>query len=237
MIALLLALSALPSSQTIEILADRDTTLIENPNGDVANGSGPIFQVGRTSQGQNGTRRGLLRFDVAGALPEGAIIEDARLTLHMSQTNGGPATVELHRVREDWGEGASSAGGGSGAPAQPGDATWLHTFHDGSFWTTAGGDFFARASARSVVDGVGFYSWRSRRVIREVRRWRDVPARNFGWILLGDETQPTTSKRFDSRENSNADRVPKLTVTYRLPGAAGLTGGTPPRFRRVPAQR
>ena len=56
-------------AETAGIEPDRDATLIEDPNGAFANGSGPNFFVGRTNQEQNGIRRALVRFPVAESLP------------------------------------------------------------------------------------------------------------------------------------------------------------------------
>jgi len=205
-------------SQTVEIPAAADTTLIEDPEGDLGNGSGPVFHAGRTSQTQNSVRRGLVRFDVAAHVPAGAILEDVSLTLHCSQTNGGPAQVSLHRALAPWGEGASSTSGGSGAPAQPGDATWLFASFPDVAWPVAGGAFAPRPSAVTVVDQPGDYTWpATRRMAQDVNLWRLAPSRNRGWLVLGDESQPTTTKRFDSRENADAAVRPVLRVTWRLP--------------------
>lgn len=219
---LLLLLCGAPAgqSQTVEIHAAADATLIEDPEGDLANGAGPVFHAGRTSQSQNGLRRGLLRFDVAAFVPAGAIVEDVELTLHCSQTNGGPAAVSLHRARAAWGEGASSTSGGNGAPAQTGDATWLYTSFADTHWPDVGGTFAPRPSAVAIVDQAGFYAWpATRRMVQDVNLWRASPARNRGWLLLGDESQPTTTKRFDSRENTLASVRPVLRVTWRMPGS------------------
>jgi len=218
---LLLLLAGAPAGQsrTVEIPAVADATLIEDPEGDLANGAGPVFHAGRTSQDQNNLRRGLLHFDVAAHLPAGAIVEDVALVLHCSQTNGGPAAVSLHRVLSAWGEGASSTTGGNGAPAQSGDATWLYSFFEDEPWPVAGGHFTLRPSAVSIVDQAGPYTWpATRRMVQDVNLWRAAPARNRGWLLLGDESQPTTTKRFDSRENPVASLRPVLRVTWRMPG-------------------
>jgi hypothetical protein len=207
-------------SQTVEIPASADTTLIEDPEGDLANGSGPVFHAGHTSQPQNGLRRGLVRFDVAAHVPTDAIVESATLSLHCSQTNGGSAAVSLHRVLAPWGEGASSTSGGSGAPAAPGDATWLYASFADVVWPVAGGLFDPRPSAVALVDQPGAYQWSAtRRLVQDVRLWLVAPARNRGWLLLGDESQVTTTKRFDSRENPDAALRPVLRVTWRMPGS------------------
>ena len=51
----------------VHIQADRDATLIEDPDGAYANGIGPALFAGSTDKA--GVRRALIRFDVAGVLP------------------------------------------------------------------------------------------------------------------------------------------------------------------------
>ena len=68
-------------AERVDIPADRDATLIEDAEGDVANGSGPAFFAGQTNQGAYGTRRGIIHFDVAAALPDNALMERAWLSL------------------------------------------------------------------------------------------------------------------------------------------------------------
>lgn len=216
LLTFLLPLAPAGQSQTVEIPASADATLIEDPEGDLANGSGPVFHAGRTSQSANNLRRGLLRFDVAEHVPSDAHIEDVTLVLQCSQTNGGPAAVSLHRVLAPWGEGASSTSGGSGAPAQPGDATWLHSSYADTFWPVAGGHFLPLASSVALVDQPGDYTWSAtRRMMQDVHLWQVAPWRNRGWLLLGEESVPTTTKRFDSRENADASVRPVLRVTWR----------------------
>jgi len=224
-LTLLTLLSVLPitaDAETVRIEADRDATLVEHPDGALANGSGPFLFVGRTAQGQNSVRRTLLWFDVAAALPEQAIIERVSMTLFMSPSNPGMREARLHRVLADWGEGASSAGGGGGRPSEPGDATWIHAFYDFEFWAHSGGQFVGRASARLDVAGSAFYTWEStNHFVQDVRLWKSAPQRNFGWILIGDETTPQTAKSFASRENPDPALRPVLEVTYRAPGRPG----------------
>ena len=83
----------------------------------------------------------------------------------MDRTVDPAQDTQLHRVLSDWGEGTSGAGGdplhmggGGGSPATAGDATWLHTFFDTSFWANPGGDFSSTASAARSVDQPGFYT-------------------------------------------------------------------------------
>ena len=222
---LILALPA-QAAEVVVVESDRDATLIEHPDGNLGNGSGPSLFVGRTGQTRNGVRRAVVRFDVASALPEHAVIESVSLTLYLAPSNPETREIRLHRVLADWGEGASASSGGSGAPAETGDVTWIHTFHDSEFWVHSGGQFVGRESARLEVAGSAFYTWAStRHLIQDVRLWRSNPSRNFGWILIGDETGPQTAKNFASRENPDLALRPALEITYRLPGFRDATTG------------
>ena len=163
----------------------------------------------------------MLRFDVAAALPPGAIVTRVELRLVLTPSNPPPIQIGLHRVLAAWGEGDSAASGGSGAPSAPGDATWLHTFYDDTFWTHPGGDFVAEASAtqrsgRSQAPS----AWGSTPdAVADVQAWLDFPETNHGWLLIGGENAPTTSKRFASREADDPASHPQLVVEYELPCA------------------
>ncbi len=157
----------------------------------------------------------MLRFDLARALPPEALVVDARLILHASATNG-LNTIQLYRLCRDWGEGSSTSTGGQGAPAQPGDATWLHTFYDQEFWREPGGDHVPEASACVTVAAPGLVVLRSERLESDVVGWLHHQRENFGWILIGDERASQTVTRFDSRESPDPLVRPVLEITYRL---------------------
>jgi hypothetical protein len=217
-IVLLLA-AASAAAEVVFIESGLDATLIQDPGGALANGAGPVFFVGRTNQRQNSVRRGLIHFDVAAALPHNARVESARLTLYMSPSNPGAREIALHRLLARWGEGDSYASGGGGDLSTPGDATWIHSVYDDVFWVKPGGQFVARASASRDVGPSGFYTWEStQKLVADVRLWLRGPRRNFGWILLGDETTPQNVKSFASREELDPSLRPVLEVIYRLPG-------------------
>ena len=117
----------------------------------------------------------------------------------------------------DWGEAGSHAGGqeGSGAPALPGDATWIHTFFPGSIWAAPGGSFAVGSSATTVVAGLGIYVWGSTAaMVGDVQSWLDTPAGNFGWVVIGDEIALGTAKRFDTLSNPSVSLRPVLTIDY-----------------------
>lgn len=220
LLAVALAAVGPAGAETVTIEAARDATLIEDPAGARANGSGPFFFVGRTSGGENAVRRTVLSFDVAAAVPERAIIEDVSLTVFMWPSHPETREIRLHRVLADWGEGASSSEGGGGAPSEAGDVTWLHAFYDTEPWVRAGGQLVDRVSARLEVADTGFYTWQSTdHLVQDVRLWLAAPQRNFGWVLIGDEITPQSVKSFASREHPDLNLRPTLTVTYRTPGS------------------
>jgi hypothetical protein len=214
------------SAHPVVVPASRDATLIESPDGALANGAGPVFFAGRTGQTTGSRRRALLAFDVAGALPQGASVMSAALYLDLTPSNPIPAEIGLHRALAAWGEGPSVAGGGGGAPATPGDATWIHTVYDTDFWAAAGGDFVPDASAVAEVADAGTYRWGSTPgLVADVQSWLDAPSANQGWILVGGESEPSTAKRFESRESPNDLVRPRLVVDYTSAcEAAGLHG-------------
>jgi len=207
-------------SITVDLDASQDNTLYEDPNGTLSNGAGPNFFAG--TSGQERIHRGLLQFDVAGGIPEGATVTSATLTLYLSATFNDSISenIQLNRVQAAWGEGDSVAvggggGGGGGGPAAVGDATWTHRFNPTETWTTPGGDFSGIASSTTSVLATGFYSWGSTaNMVGDVQDWLDDPNTNFGWMLRGNETFSFTSKRFDSRENSTVSQRPVLTIEY-----------------------
>jgi hypothetical protein len=208
-------------ADTVRVEADLDATLIEDPAGALANGSGPFFFSGRNNQSEGYLRRALLRFPVAGALPDGAVIEEVSLVLFMSASNPAPRLFTLHRVQAEWSEGASASSGGGGAPSLPGDVTWIHRHNDTALWQSAGGDFLPPASAALEIGDTGVWTWRSAdqatlRMRADVILWAAAPHRNFGWILIGDETTSQSVKSFASREHADPALRPYLEITYRL---------------------
>jgi len=196
----------------------KDATLVEDPSGALANGSGDSVFAGRINAVARSIRRALLAFDVAAVVPAGSTVTGVTLRLNLASTSAGPVPVRLQRVLAEWGEGASVSGGGGGAPATPGDATWLHRFFPDRFWMQPGGDFDAGLRADTQVDQPGPYFWGSTpAMVADVQSWLDQPESAFGWILLGDESRPQTVKRFDSREAPDEANRPLLEVDYVPP--------------------
>jgi hypothetical protein len=206
-------LSAALFADTVNLPAEKDNTLYAE--GDLSNGAGDHLFTGSTNAPS--IRRAVIKFDIDGAIPAGATIDSVQLTLNASRNNNATSEdTSLHRLTSDWGESGSNASGneGGGATAENGDATWEHTFFPGSFWSTSGGDFIASASASIPVDVTGGHVWGSTAsMVADVQQWLDQPASNFGWIIIGNESQSATSKRFDSREILDGN-APGLEVMF-----------------------
>lgn len=219
------ALAARAPAEVVLVPAARDNTLIETADGSLSNGAGPNFFAGAVATGD--IRRGLVAFDVSSHIPAGSTVTGVTLTLHMSRTPSSGELVSLHRVLADWGEGGSVGpmGGGAGAPAEPGDATWLHRSFPGELWSMPGGDFDAAPLASLVVFGQGHYSWASTSaLVSLVQEWIDEPTANFGLLVRGEESVDTTAKRFDSREHPDPAVRPVLVVEYTPVPAPGTVG-------------
>ena len=229
-IALACAVAATPAAaDQVTLDASADNTLYSE-SGALSNGAGDHFFAGTTKDGT--TRRGLIRFDVAGSIPAGSLVTGVTLRLYMSRTRTGDQTIALHRASESWGEGTSEGSGeeGGGAPATPGDATWTHRFYATQTWSTAGGVYAATASGSAgVANQTGYYTWSSSGMRDDVQGWLDGPAGNFGWIVLGNEATTRVVKRFDSRDNTDLSRRPDLVVDFTPPAPTGaccaLDGG------------
>ena len=178
-------------------------------------GASTTFIVGTTDKGER--NRGLLKFDLAAALPAGAVVRSARLDLVLTaDASGGAGTlgIRVHRLEASWGEGLGT--GNRGSAAGPGEVTWTHRSNPDLGWSTpgaqAGTDYSTAPTASATVGGVGTWSW-SEGLAVDVQSWLENPAGNHGWILAcDDDVPPRTSRRFATREDSA--RAPQLTVEY-----------------------
>ncbi|MHC5005750.1 MAG: DNRLRE domain-containing protein [Planctomycetota bacterium] len=197
----------------------KDNTLFSTTT--TSNGAGDGVFSGRTGVGGGGTiQRAVLAFDVAGNIPAGSTITSVTLTLTLLQSGpAGPQNHDLHRVLNDWGEGTSVGFGGNGAPATPGDATWLHTFFPDQFWTIPGGDFDLTPSASQFVDApVMAYTWGpTPGLVADAQDMLDNPGSDFGWMLRGNEDSFFTARKFASREYPEPTLRPQLTLEFEPP--------------------
>lgn len=219
--------AAAPASAAQRTLfPSQDNTLIQDAAGSLSNGRGPDLFVGMTHA--SSIRRALVQFDVAGVVPAGAHIDSVWLVMTLTRTiDPDPRPVALHRVQASWGEGTSNSGGGQlggggGAPATLGDATWLHRSFDTQHWTAPGGDYAAAASGQAAIGNATtlgeHFTWGSSAgMVADVQAWLDTPAANFGWLLKGDEAAALgvpTARRFASREAEAEANRPRLVVVF-----------------------
>lgn len=215
-----------------EIPASKDNTLFEDQAGSLSNGVGIYLFSGMTAR--NETRRALIAFDVANALPPGAAVDSVQVQLFMDKSLAGPVPVSLHPMTTDWGEGTSDAPAneGAGTVATDGDATWIHGFSPLTMWTTPGGDFTDDASATILVGQADTYVWYSTGgLVADVNAWLSDAPVNFGWMILGDESQPFTAKRFASRHAASAAEQPLLRIFYTSNSTDTEKGVLPAAFR------
>ena len=204
---LMCSLACTAQADSLALLPDRDNTLFERATGDLSNGAGPALFFGRTGPNANLVlRRALVRFDLT-SIPPGSVIRQASLVINVDMVPPAALAFDaaLHRMQSDWGEAGSFApgAGGGGAPAQSGDATWLHRFYDNVFWTGPGGDFEPAPSATAAINGaIGPFRFASGTdLIADVQGWVDQPSSNFGWVMIGDEGTAQNARRIASREN------------------------------------
>jgi hypothetical protein len=223
-LGLSMAMSGNVLADTAVVGSAKDNSIIEilfvDPS---SNGMGDGMFAGRS--GVPHIARAVMAFDLT-AIPAGSTITSVSLQLHLvmaAQLGPDEQTQSLHRMLGDWGEGASVGFGGTGAPAQPGDATWLHSFFPDQYWTNEGGDFDPAISASTLIgtiepDGIPVpYSWSSPQLVADVQTWVNDPTGNFGWMLRGNELEEYTSRRYATREHLDLAIRPMLTVEFAPP--------------------
>ena len=233
LVVIVLLLSTPLLADTVTLPPSKDNTLYEPVQqtsfNDTSNALGPNMFTGKVKDADadpsTGTRvavrRAVMAFDIASNIPAGSTIDSVQLTMvatKVAQSNS--FSLKLHRLEFDWGNGTSNTGNsqqGRGDTPTTDDPTWNHTFYPSQFWVIAGGDYSGTISAATLVGGVGTYNWGSSSgMVADVQFWLDNPSQNFGWILIGDETQIETAKSFATVENTangGQDR-PSLVVNF-----------------------
>ena len=88
---------------------------------------------------------------------------------------------------------------------------------DTVFWASPGGDFQAVPSTSTPFgSGTGPVVFGSDAgLIADVQAWVAQPATNFGWMLLGEESNALNARRIGSRENATI--APVLTIQFEPP--------------------
>lgn len=169
--------------------------------------------------------RSLFKFDVAAAIPAGATITAAEMTLHVTmapESGARSSEFALHRVLVDWGEGDKEGERPGGALASAGEATWNSRLHLDEGWSSPGGQFgidFAteQSASKDNVDAVGGYVFVfDEGGVADVQSMVEVPGQNFGWMLYSlGEGMRLTARRWSARES--AGPKPELKIAWTLP--------------------
>ncbi len=185
-------------------------------------GAGTSVYSGRTDAAF--FRRALMKFNIAASIPAGATITSATLTMVVTRSRDNQnATMTLHRLTRNWGEGSANCADGKGVSANAGDATWLSAQHQQVAWTTAGGDFSAASASASVGrqnNSVGTWSSTApgnAAMVTDIQNWLNTPAANNGWAIVGDEARNKTARQFASRESGTTTNRPTLVVNFTPP--------------------
>src|SRR5262245_20500127 len=107
--AVVLLLTLRARADIVTIGSANDTTIFSRFV-DNSDGGGPGMFAG--TDGVPSILRGLIRFNIAGAVPAGSTITDVQLTLNLGLVAGSggmpdttPRTISLYHATSDWGEG------------------------------------------------------------------------------------------------------------------------------------
>ncbi len=205
------------SADVIVLAPVADTSIFSvSPNNNL--GASATLAVGGNANAQPG--RGLIRFDLTGKVPAGAMLTRASFGFRVvrNPASAVESTFAIHRVLVPWSEGAGT--GNTGRPAVDGESTWLHRVQPDVAWSEPGGgagvDYADPPSAMVPMLREGTYVMESAGLVDDVRLWLADPSQNFGWMLKGNtETDALTARRVGAREDP--PNAAALTVEYVVP--------------------
>jgi hypothetical protein len=175
--------------QQVIVLPDADASLLsEFPDLNV--GDSTNLRLGYNATVPLGAQRILLRFDLAGEIPAGVFIQQARLFLYMHESvppDDDPMPHRLQRIESPWAENT---------------VTW-NTEPD-----------WGPAYANTTIDSeVGWYEWEITDLVTE---WAAGTVTNHGMQIIGDEGPERARERvFYSREITAAGS-PRLVIDYTV---------------------
>ena len=204
-------LALLAQTVEVEVGAKIDNTIFNGS--ETSNGAGEYIFAGRTNKGV--IKRALIMFDLDSKVPDGVTVDSATMVLIPTKVKPGSTTLTVSLVTSEWGEGASKAddGDGKGAPAESNDATWTFTKFDKDRWIKTGGDYAIQPSVVTEVNLGEDPMFSSEVITLNVYFWLNNPEKNYGWILIGDETKNATSVKFGSKDNNSIFEINFSTFT------------------------
>lgn len=205
--------------------SDRDNTIYEDEAA-LSNGGGNAMITGTKACDTTTefSRRALVYFPLDFECTPTSV-ESAKLYLFIKKMPAwaypsDSVPVSVHRLTSDWGENTSTVATkqGWGTQAQYPDATWAYSKYLYSIWNNAGGDYVSTASdCMYVYDTLSSGDpilFTGSGITNDVSNWADGTYPNYGWILIGDESNDSTGVIFHTREASNANYRPQLVITY-----------------------
>ncbi len=157
----------------------------------------------------------LLRFDLEGRLPAGAVVTKAWLDVYpIARSNSNTQTLEAYEVLRSWNDV---------------QATWQQAVI-GGLWSQPGANGVNVDRAADPVDSVNvsrLNSWVSLDVTSLVAKWLANPSSNHG-ILLKGPSYANVRYTYASSEAENVSIRPRLRVTYYVEGGPGPTPTSAP---------
>ena len=146
------------------------------------------------SSASNDKTRSLLHFNM-NAIPVGAKIQSATLSLLRQSGSGANQPVSAHRIKNPWSE----------------DSVTWNSREAGTSWDTAGSDFDSMAVVTTPVGPANQrYEWN---ITPLVQSWVDGSFQNHGVVLAAAITG-MSGERFYTSDDSDPTRHPRLTISY-----------------------
>jgi len=150
------------------------------------------------SSASNDKTRSLLRFNLD-AIPAGARILGATLSLYHRDGSDSNVPVSAHRITSDWIES---------------EVTWNNRDNTNT-WNNPGGDYDPDAVSTTLVDSGGTpdpqrYEWD---ISSLVLGWINGSYPNFGVVLLVEQAG-FSGERFDTSDHADPTHHPRLNISY-----------------------
>ena len=146
------------------------------------------------SSASNDKTRSLLHFNM-NAIPVGAKIQSATLSLLRQSGSGANQPVSAHRILNPWSE----------------DSVTWNSRESGTSWDIAGSDFENMAVVTTPVGPANQrYEWNIKPL---VQGWVDGSFQNYG-VVLTAAIAGMPGERFYTSDDSDPTRHPSLTITY-----------------------